>query len=197
MSKMRNVLVLLLVVLLAVIAIKLFAEQTAGEPDFSMQKSEAQTVLYTVYRGPYEKVVKPIGELYALAAQKKIIPRGAISLVYLNNPYYTSQDNSGKHCLTEIRIPVSEEAMQQAVTLGEMTDVKKLRSIEVAVMKKQIEQKDYEAFFGKLYEQIAKKGYRPADNAIEIFKGDAMGGDYSRMKSEIMIPVVKIEQGRK
>jgi len=64
---MRNMLVLLLVVVVAAVTVELFAEQDSSNSDFSIKKSEAQTVLYTVYLGPYENVGKPIGELYGLA----------------------------------------------------------------------------------------------------------------------------------
>jgi DNA gyrase inhibitor GyrI len=195
MSMTGKVFVILLAVLLVAVVVELFAEQGKEEPDFSIRKSEAQTVLYTVYRGPYESVGKPIGELFTLAAQKKIIPRGSVSLVYLNNPHQTIRDNPAQHCITEIRIPVNEEAMQQTGTLGQMTDVKMLRPVEVAVMKKQPGSKDYEAIFSKLYGQIAKAGYRPVDNAVETFSGNTASGDYSRMTSEILVPVVKLDSG--
>jgi effector-binding domain-containing protein len=184
-------------VMLAGLAVALFAEQGTGESDVSIRKSNAQTVLYTVYRGPYETIGKPISELYALAAQKNMKICGYPSLVYLNNPYYTSQNDTGQHCLTEIRIPVDEDAMQQAGTLGAMTDVKEMPSIEVAVMKKQIGQTDYKAIFRNLYEQIAKQGYRPADDVAEVFSGNAKSGDYTQMKSELIVPVRKIEQTKK
>jgi DNA gyrase inhibitor GyrI len=187
MSKMRNVMVLLLVVMVSALTVELFAEQGSGESDFSIKKSAAQTVLYTVYRGPYEKIGKPIGELYGLAMQKKIMPRGTVSLVYLNNPQNTPQE----HLLTEIRIPVGDEALQQAGTLGEMTDVKKLPATDVAVMKKQSGQTDYAAFYSRFYARIIKEGYHATDNVAEVFMDSGMGGDYSRMKSEIMVPVLK------
>ena len=86
MKKTRYLMVLLSAVLVIGIAVKLFAEQSAGKPDFSIRKLEPQTVLYTVYRGPYGMIGKPIGQLYAIAAQKKIMPCGPLSIVYLNNP---------------------------------------------------------------------------------------------------------------
>ena len=194
MCKKRNVLVLLLLVVVAAVALELFAEQGTGESDFAIRKSEAQTVLYTVYRGPYEGIGKPIGELYALAAQKKIKICGPLSLVYLNNPYYTLQNDIGKHCLTEIRIPVGEEVLQEAETFGEMTDVKELKSIKIAVIQKNIGQMDYRAIFKSLYEQIARQGYRPADTATEVFLSNMASGDYdyTRIKSEIIVPVARI-----
>lgn len=188
--------VLLSAVLVIGIAAKLFAEQAVVKPDFSIRKFESQTVLYTIYRGPYETIGKPIGQLYATAAQKKITPCGPLSLVYLNNPYSTLQDSTEKHCLTEIRIPVDQNAIQQSGTLGEMTDIKTLRAMDVAVMKKQISQTDYSALFKALYKRIAEEGYRSLDNAFEVFSTNMAGGDYTQIKSEIMMPVVKIEQDK-
>jgi effector-binding domain-containing protein len=197
MSKTKCLLVLLFVAVTIGIVVELFAGQPAEESAFSIRKLESQIVLYTVYRGPYGKIGKPIGELFVMAAQKRIIPRGPVSLVYLNNPYATSQDSTGKHCLTEIRIQVGEEAMQQAGTLGAMTDVKTLKPTEVAVVKKQIGQMSYDALFENLYERIAQEGYRPIDDAFEVFAGSMMSSDYSQAKSEIMVPVAKIEQVKK
>jgi len=192
MSKMRNMLVLLLVVVVAAVTVELFAEQDSSNSDFSIKKSEAQTVLYTVYRGPYENVGKPIGELYGLAMQKNIRPRGPVAMVYLNNPQNTTQE----HFLVEIRIPVDPNAIQQAGTLGPMTDIKTVKATEYAVMKKQPGLTDYEAFYRALYERIAKEGYRRTDNAVEVFTGTRMGGDYSQMKSEVMVPVAKTAPAR-
>jgi effector-binding domain-containing protein len=192
MRKMKSVLMLLLVVIVAAVTVELFAEQSSGESDFSIKKSEAQTVLYTVYRGPYENIGKPIGEFYGLAMRKNIMPRGPIAMVYLNNPQNTSRE----HLLVEIRIPVDPNALQQAGTLGPMTDIKTLKATEYAVMKKQLGQTDYEAFYRALYERIAKEGYHRTDNAIEVFTETGMGGDYSQMKSEIMVPVAKTVPAR-
>jgi DNA gyrase inhibitor GyrI len=196
MKKTRYLMALLSAVLVIGTAVKLFAEQAVVKPDFSIRKFESQTVLYTIYRGPYETIGKPIGQLYAMAAQKKIAPCGPPSLVYLNNPYGTLQDSPEKHCLTEIRIPVDQNTIQQSGTLGEMTDIKTLRAMDVAVIKKQISQTDYSALFKALYKRIAEEGYRSLDNAFEVFSTNMAGGDYTQMKSEIMMPVVKIEQGK-
>jgi effector-binding domain-containing protein len=187
MSKMRNVMVLLLVVMVSALTVELFAEQGSGESDFSIKKSAAQTVLYTVYRGPYEGIGSPVGELYATAMQKHIKPNGPIALVYLNNPQSTSRE----HYLVEIRIPVDANALQQAGSLGPMTDVKTLNATEYAVMKKQAGQRDYDAFYRTLYERITKEGYHRTDNAIEVFTENSMSGDYSQMKTETMVPVMK------
>lgn len=189
---MRNMVVLLLVVMVSAITVELLAEQSNGNSDFSIKKSGAQTVLYTIYRGPYENVGKPIGELYGLAMQKNIRPRGSIAMVYLNNP----QNISREHVLVEIRIPVDPNALQQAGTLGPMTDIKTLKATEYAVMKKQLGQTDYAAIYRTLYGRIAKEGYHRTDNVVEVFTETGMGGDYSQMKSEIMVPVAKTAPAR-
>jgi DNA gyrase inhibitor GyrI len=181
-------LALLAIGLTAVGTIRICAESPADK-SFTVRRMQPQVVLYTIYRGPYENIGRPIGELYAMAAKKKITPRGPVMLVYLNNPRYVSQE----HCLTEIRIPVGPEAIQQAGTLGAFTDVKTLREMEVAVVQKQPAQTDYSAFYRNFYERIAKEGYCPTDNAFEVFAGTGgqMTADYNQMKSEVMMPVVK------
>jgi effector-binding domain-containing protein len=77
-----------------------------------------------------------------------------------------------------------------------MTDIKTLKATEYAVMKKQLGQTDYEAFYRALYERIAKEGYHRTDNAIEVFSGNMMGVDYTQMKSEVMVPVAKTVSSR-
>jgi len=161
------------------------AEEKAKEAAISVRKVEAQTVLYTIYRGPYEGVGKPIGELYALAGKNGIAPRGGPALVYLNNPALVSQE----HLLTEIRIPVGEEAKKLAGTLGAMTDVKSVGPHEAAVIEKAGGDMDYAGIYARLYEWIGKNGYRSMDNASEVFKGGGRGG--GSMSSEIMVPVAK------
>ncbi len=185
---MRNIFVLTLAVMVAIVAVELFAGQNDTGSDFIIKKSDAQTVLYTVYRGPYESIGSTIGELYGLAARKNITPAGPIALVYLNNPQNTSKE----HNLVEIRIPVDPNALQQSGSLGPMTDVKTLKATEYAVMKRQFGDMDYEAFYQTLYARIAKEGYHRTDNAIEVFTEAGMGGNYSQMKTETMVPVAKI-----
>ena len=191
MRKTKNVFVLLLAGVFLAVVVELFAGETE-ELAFSIRKLAPQTVLYTVYRGPYEGIGQSIGDLHALAARKKIIPRAnGMWLVYLNNP----QNTPPEHCLTEIRIPVGEEALQKAGSLGPMTDVKKVQPMDVAVMTK-LGRTDYGLVMRTLYERIAKEGYRPIDNAIEGFIGDWVNtNDHSQMKSEIIVPVTKVGSG--
>ena len=150
----------------------------------SVRKLEAQTVLYTVYRGPYDQIGKAIGELYGLAGKNQIIPRGAVTLVYLNSPAFVLPE----HYLTEIRIPVGDEAKKLAGTLGVMTDVKNLRPMEVAVVEKASGDMDYTGIYSRLYGWIAKNGYSTADNMTEVFQSTG-GGSFEQMKSELMLPV--------
>ena len=177
-----------LVFVLTVVTVQIYAEQTTGESDITIRKLESQTVLYTIYRGEYEKIGRAIGSLYALGVKNKIWPRGSLSCVYLNNPQYVSSE----HCLTEIRIPVGQEAIKLAGTLGDLTDIKALKAMEIAVVTKPAGQTDLSTVYDSLHAWIAKNGYRAADNACEIFAANAGMTNYAQMKSEIMIPVQKI-----
>jgi len=190
MSKVRVWLLLLVMVLTAVSVVEIFAEQTTDKPKITVRQMKPQTVLYTIYRGNYEKMGGAIGKLYALAGQKGVYPRGSLCCVYLNNPQYVSSE----HRLTEIRIPVGEDALKLAGTLGEMTDVKTMAAMDVVVTVKPLGQADPSAIYNYLYAWIAKQGYMAADNAGETFLGSGMAGNYAQMKSEIMIPVKKFPE---
>ncbi len=181
-------LLLVVIAMMVVGAIELFAEQTTNKLNITIRQSQPQTVIYTVYRGSYEKIGLSIIKLFALAGQKGIYPRGQLSCVYLNNPGYVSSE----HLLTEIRIPVGEDALKLAGTLGEMTDVKALPAMEVAVAEKPVGLTDLSALYNDLYSWIAKQNYRTTENACEKFLSGGMSGNYAQMKSEIMIPVRKL-----
>lgn len=191
MSKLRVWSLLLLAMALMVISVvEIFAEQTTDKPEITIRQLKPQTVLYTIHRGSYDKMGEAISNLFALAGKKGVYPRGSLSCVYLNNPQYVSSE----HWLTEIRIPVGEEVLKLAGTLGEMTDVKTLPAMEVAVVVKPTGQADPGAIYNYLYTWIAKQGYRAGDNACETFLTNATAGDYTQMKSEIMVPVKKLLQ---
>ncbi len=190
MKKLLNVLFLLVVsMLVAVAAAEIYAGQTDAKSEITIRKIEPQTVLYTIYRGEYQKIGKSIGNIYGLAMKNQIWPKGSISLVYLNNPQYVS----GEHCLVEIRIPVSKEALKKAGTFGEMTDVKELKAMEVAVIKKPAGQMNYTSLYSNIHKWISKNGYRTTENACEIFPGTSGITDYSQVNSEIMVPVEKLD----
>ena len=94
--------------------VNVLAESSTDKPGFTIRQAPKEVVLYTICRGPYEKVGPSIGKLYALAGQKGIIPRGSAYYVYLNNP----QRVSSQHYLTEIRIPVGQDALKLTGSLG-------------------------------------------------------------------------------
>lgn len=130
MNKVKVFYLLLLAMVLAVIGtIRISAEVAEKKAAIAIRKVEPEVVLYTIRRGSYDKTGVAIGELYALAGKNGIIPSGSVYYVYLNNPGLVSSE----HWLTEVRIPVSKNALKLAGTLGEMTDIKALPAMEVAV----------------------------------------------------------------
>jgi effector-binding domain-containing protein len=189
MKKLTKLFMVLAVsVLIAVAAAQIYAGQTDEKSEITIRKIDSQVVLYTIYRGEYQKIGKSIGNLYGLAMKNQVWPKGSISFVYLNNPQYIS----GGHCLTEIRIPVGKEALEKSGTFGEMTDIKEIKAMEVAVIKKSPGQMNYSSLFISLYKWASQNGYRMTENASEIFTDTGLGKDYSKMSSEIMVPVVKL-----
>jgi len=191
MSKLRKSLLLFLAVgLMVVITAEISAKSAADKPAFAIRKVEKQVVLYTIYRGSYEKIGPAVGKLFALAGRNGIRPRGPVSYVYLNNPKTVASE----HWLTEIRIPVGSDALKLSGTLGEMTDVKSLPAMEVVVAVKPEGQSDPAPIYEKIYRWILKEGYIAAEGPIETFLTNAESGDYARMKTEIMFPVGKLPQ---
>lgn len=179
---------LVLLVLMTMMSVSIWAEQAADKSDITIRRVQPQTVLYTIYRGDYDKVSQAIGRLYALAIQRKIWPAGPIHFAYLNNPEHVSSE----HWLTEIRIPVKEDALKLAGALGEMTDIKKLPAMTMAVATKPVGLADSESVYARLDAWIFKQGYIVNGGPCEKFLANASTGDYARMKSEIMVPVVRI-----
>ncbi len=175
-------------ILVAVSVVEILAETATQESAFSIRKVEGQVVLYTIHRGSYDKAGSVIGKLFALAGQKGIRPQGGVTFTYLNNPTRVSSE----HWLTEIRIPVGEEALKLAGTLGEFTDVKTVPAAEVAVAIKPEGLADPGPLYVELTAWIFRQGYAHTDDPSEAFLTSAMGGDYSQMKTEIMIPIEKL-----
>ena len=187
MGKLRTLLLLAVVGLVVVIVVGISATSAGGNSTFSLRRIEKQVVLYTIYRGSYDKVGPAIGKLYALAGRKGVRPLGPMTHVYLNNPKLVAS----QHWLTEIRVPVGKEALRMAGTLGEMTDVKVLPAMEVLVAVKPKGQADPAPIYEELYRRILKEGYLAAQGPIEKFLTNAETGNYAQMKTEIMIPVSK------
>jgi effector-binding domain-containing protein len=192
MGKTRTSLLLLAVGLMVVSVVGISATSAGGKTSFTIRKVEKQVVLYTIYRGSYDKVGPAIGKLFSLAGRKGVRPLGPMTHVYLNNPnLVTSQ-----HWLTEIRVPVGKEALKLAGTLGEMTDVKALPAMEVAVAAKPRGQADPSSIYKELDAWILKQGYYVTDTPMEIFLSNSETGNYAQMKTEIMFPISKVP-GRK
>jgi effector-binding domain-containing protein len=181
-------LVLAVLALTAAVTVSIWAEQSSDSSSITTRQEKSQVVLYTIYRGDYDKVGQAIGNLYALAVQKKICPNGSLQFAYLNNPEHVSSE----HRLMEIRIPVREDALKLAGTLGEMTDIKKLPVMTMAVATKPAGQADPGPIYANLGTRILKQGHTIDGGPCEMFLANASTGDYSRMKSEIMVPVTKI-----
>ncbi len=189
MSKVRVFSLLLIAVLLIAIGIvEVRGKSSTDKPTVTIRQAPKEVVLYTIYRGPYQKVGPAIGKLYALAGQKGIIPRGSAYHVYLNNP----QRVSAEHCLTEIRIPVGKDALKLAGSLGAMTDIKSLPAVDLAVAVKPQGQADPGPIYNSLYRWILQEGYMVVDSAGEVFLTNVMSGDYKQMKTEIIIPVQRV-----
>lgn len=182
------------IIMLALILLTAFCfaeaekKDTRSKPEFAVRKVNEQTVLYTIYRGPYENIGPAIGKLFALAGQKGLIPKGPLSCAYLNNPQLVSKE----HYLTEIRIPVDKDALKLAGTLGKMTDVKTLPAIEIVVAKKPKGTADPSPIYEKLNSWLYKNGYVEMDNPCELFPSQAMMKGYEQTETKIIIPVKKI-----
>ena len=190
MKKAKVWFVLLLAIgLMAVCLAEVFAKSdTEEEPTVSIRKTEEEVVLYTIHRGSYGETGQVIGDLYALAGNKGISLIGPACYVYLNNPTQVSS----QHWLTEIRIPVSEDALKVSGTLGSMTDIKMLPAMEVAVTVKPEGQASSGCVCRHLQNWIIKQGYMPAGSSREVFLTNFTNDDYSMMKTEISIPIRRL-----
>lgn len=156
----------------------------------SVRDVEEQVVLYTIHRGGFDNIGQVIGDLYARAGEKGIQPAESLSFVYLNNFEHVSTE----HWLIEIRMAVDKSALKHAGTLGKMTDVKKVKPMKVAVATKEEGVGDPGPIHMKLYSWIAKKQLIVGDRPCERFLTNVTSGDYSSMKSEIMVPVYDVAE---
>lgn len=189
---MKKVFCTIIVSALILITALCFAEAEKkdidSKPEITVRKVNEQTVIYTIYRGPYENIGLAIGKLYALAGQKGLIPKGPLSCAYLNNPQLVSKE----HYLTEIRIPVDKNALKLAGTIGEMIDVKTMPAMEMVTTKKTKGTADPSPIYEKLNSWLYKNSYIEIDSACEVFPSQVMMRGYGQAETEIMIPVEKI-----
>jgi len=156
-----------------------------SETDFQIATHSAQIVLYTVYRGPYEQSGQAIGELFAIAGKNQIRPMGALTFAYLNNPTTVKP----QHLLTEIRIPVSADALKLQGTLGAMTDIKEIPEMKVVTARKPVGTEDPSQIYSALTKWISENGYLIVDAPFEQM---SMAGSYKDMETIISIPIEKI-----
>jgi hypothetical protein len=178
----------LLCLLLAAMGIPLLrAAQKDADSSIAIRTLGAQTVLYTVVRGPYEKLGEAFGSLYGLLAGKGIKPAGPAMSVTLNNPESTSSE----HWLTEIRIPVDDSAKKLAGTLGPMTDVKTVSETQVAAAVKPKGVSDPADILRRLYAWMALNGYMPTGGPMQKVDSGSPNYDYAQSAVEIMVPVMK------
>jgi len=174
-------------ILIAVSSV-ILAESKPQESPVQIRKTQEQVVLYTIHRGPFDKIGATIGELMGTAVPKGLYPQGSISMMYLND----FDAVPSQHWLTEIRIPVAEEGLRHAGTLGKFVDVKKLPSVEVAVASKPAGLANPVSVYRQLHAWIFDNGYMPTEGPCETFLANAQASDYSKMKSEIVVPVRKM-----
>jgi len=174
--------------LTAAVAGCLSAAAKSRDGSFEVRRAEESVVLYTIHRGPLDQVSSTVQQLMAMAAQKGLMPRGAVSFMYLNNQELTPS----AHWLTEIRIPVSDNALKLAGTLGTFTDVKKLAPVDVAVATKPEGMANPGPVYRKLFPWLLANGYVPLEGTREVFLTNAQTNDYSKMRTQIMVPVRKI-----
>lgn len=171
----------------------LWAAQPATNPDVAIRTLPPQTVLYTVIRGPYDKLGEAFGSLYSLAGSKGIRPTDSAVSVSLNNPETTASE----HWLTEIRIPTDDSAKKLAGTLGPMTDVKTISTTTVAVGVKSKGVSDPADVMRRMYTWLAQSGYLPTGGPMQKVVSDSETHDYSQMVVEIMVPVMKVSSTAK
>ena len=155
----------------------------------TVRKLDEQVVLYTIYRGDYAQFGPAIANLFSRAIKEGIMPQGPVVIAYLNNPKLVSRE----HWLSEIRIPVGKQALEKAGKLGAMTDVKKLPALEAAVAVKPIGVADPGPIHDAIGIWMLQNGYMGVDGPIEKCFPKSTDFEYSQMKSEIMVPVMKVD----
>ena len=178
--------------LAVVVAGGILAASKPEEIPIEVRTTPEQVVLYTIHRGPLGKVGSTIAELMTTAMQKDAYTSGPISFTYLTD----FEAVSSEHWLTEIRVPVAQETLSLAGTLGKFTDVKKLAGVEVAMTGKPEGLASPEPIYERLYTWIFENGYLPTEGPSEAFLTNAETQDYYRMKTEIMVPLRKVSKTR-
>ncbi|MBN2589904.1 MAG: GyrI-like domain-containing protein [Sedimentisphaerales bacterium] len=161
--------------------------QNKNSTDISIREIPQQTVLYTIYRGSHFKIGKAINELYALAEEKGIQTYGNVSTCFLNSPV----TETCSHQIIEIQIPVEDIAINQSGTLGNMTDIKQIPAMKVAVAVKPEGFNDPTSVLTELFTWINKKGYVVRGRMRQSIQNENKGY-YKNLRTEFLIPIDKI-----
>ena len=186
MKATKLIVLLLVTAALIFAATSMIAAESAGDkPACTTRQLEEQVVLYTIHRGGLDNISSVVMNLFGLATEKGVFPDGPVTFAYLNDFTRTSSE----HWLIEIRLPVDKSALKLAGTLGKMTDIKTLSSVKVAVAVKPEGVADPLPVYERLYNWMHKQRYTPTSGPQETFLTNAESGDYSRMKTEIMVPL--------
>ena len=198
---MSRVKVSLLIALLVIIGTALICGAAAVDP-YKIETVGGHVVLYTIHRGGRETHRDAISKLYALAKETEMKIEGNLTLVALNNPLRAD----GKHMLTEIRIPVHQDALlkdnyallkdallKHAGALGAMTDVKTLQPYKVLLYEKQPEDKigikHLLKLYKSLYEHVELRDKISIFGPQETFISSYDSGNYEKMRTDIKVPI--------
>ena len=89
----KRLLVLLCLLLGALGTPLLQAAEKPADANVTLRTLGPQTVLYTIVRGPYDKLGEAFGSLYSVLAGKGLKPAGPAMSVTLTNPEATSSEH--------------------------------------------------------------------------------------------------------
>ena len=190
MKKKIIVLVLSVIILTEIVCIAglcVCKGREQNKADITVRDMPRQTVLYTIYRGNYYDVSSAVNKLYALAQEKGISPLGPASTCWLNSPIL--EENN--HSLIEIQIPVEDAALEHTGTLGDMTDIKVLPAMKVAVIVKPEGDNDPTEVISDLFSWINEKGFVVKGRMRQIVLSGS-NGSYRNLKTEFIIPIEEL-----
>lgn len=192
--KKRKIIKLLLIIvfveLIIVAGICIRDSMAQSDTNVTVRQVPPRTVLYTVYRGPYDMIGGTINRLFELAGYKGLCPSGPVTIGYLNDPTSVSPD----HWLIEIRLPVDDAAIELAGMLGPMTDVKRLPAMKVAVAVKPQGEFDPGYAINNLQLWLERSGYVTIDRLWQSVVTNRTG-DYTQMETEFILPIEKSPSG--
>ena len=92
---------------------------------------------------------------------------------------------------------MDKDYLDLAGTLGAFTDIKTVKTHEAVVIIRPAGVADPTALHKALIDWMDRQGYAVTGGPCERFLTGGEGGDYSKMKTEIMIPVRKMPQTTK